>query len=81
MHFLSSARQPHGYWQAKLKLGGKAKHKSFSVLKHGYQPAYEMAVAAREQLLATAQDKPYLYDELAKRVAAKAMKAAKKAPA
>lgn len=87
VHFLTSPAQPQGYWQAKLKLGGKARHKSFSVLKHGWQNAYEQAVAAREQMLAQAQaqDRPYLYDELAKKVAAKASantsaKARKKAP-
>lgn len=70
VHFLTSPRQPLGFWQAKLKLEGTGKTKTFSVLKHGYQPAYEMAVAAREQMLAMAQDRPYLYDPLAKRVAA-----------
>lgn len=71
VHFLTSAAQPHGIWQAKLKLGGKSRSKSFSVLQYGWQGAYEMAVAAREQLLATADDRPYLCDTLAKRVAAK----------
>ena len=71
MHFLTTASQPHGIWQAKLKLEGKAKHKSFSVLKYGWQSAYEQACAAREQMLAAAQDKPYLYDPLAKRIASK----------
>lgn len=79
VHFLTSASQPHGIWQAKLKLAGKAKHKSFSVLKHGWQSAYEQAVAAREQMLAAAQDRPYLYDKLAKQVEAKAVPVAKKA--
>lgn len=72
VHFLTSARQPHGIWQAKLKIAGKGKHKSFSVLKHGWQSAYEQAVAAREQMLAEAADTPYLYDKLAKKLAAKA---------
>jgi hypothetical protein len=73
VHFLTSARQPQGIWQAKLKLGGISRSKSFSVRQHGWQEAYDMAVAAREQLLATADDRPYLYDKLAKRVAAKAI--------
>ena len=81
VHFLVTPRQPLGVWQAKLKLEGKAKTKTFSVLKHGYQPAYDMAVAAREQMLATAPDRPYLYDPLAKWVAAKTAPNAKKARA
>lgn len=71
VHFLTSTAQPQGIWQAKLKLGGKAVHKSFSVRKHGWQSAYEQACAAREQMLAAAQDRPYLYDKLAKRMAGK----------
>ena len=71
VHFLTSARQPQGIWQAKLKINGKARSKSFSVLLHGKQAAYEMAVAAREQLLAQANDQPYLYDKLAKKLAPK----------
>lgn len=69
VHFLTSPRQPLGYWQAKLKLDGKGKYKSFSVLKHGWHSAYEQAVAARLQMLAEAQDRPYLYDKVAKRMA------------
>ena len=71
VHFLTSASQPNGYWQAKLKIAGKGKHKSFSVLKHGWQSAYEQAVAARAQMLVEAADTPYLYDKLAKKLAAK----------
>ncbi len=71
VHFLTSKAQPHGIWQAKLKIAGRGKHKSFSVLKHGWQSAYEQAVAAREQMLAEAADMPYLYDKLAKKLAAK----------
>ena len=71
VHFLTSARQPQGIWQAKLKIKGKARHKSFSVLRHGWQAAYEMAVAARAQLLAEAKDSLYLHDKLAKKLAPK----------
>jgi hypothetical protein len=79
VHFLTSAAQPLGIWQAKLKLNGVGRTKSFSVLKHGYHGAYELAVAAREQILATADDRVYLYDKLAKRAAPKAGSAASKA--
>jgi len=69
VHFLTSARQPEGLWQAKLKIAGKARTKSFSVREHGDRRAYEMAVAARQALLAEAQDRAYLYDPLARRKA------------
>lgn len=72
VHYLTTARQPNGIWQAKVKINGKARHKSFSVLLHGWQSAYDQAVAAREQLLMEANDKPYLYDKLAKKFSAKA---------
>ncbi|MDP1956272.1 MAG: hypothetical protein Q8K71_17555 [Polaromonas sp.] len=72
VHYLTTPSQPHGIWQAKVKINGKARHKSFSVLLHGWQSAYDQAVAAREQLLSEANDKPYLYDKLAKKLAAKA---------
>jgi hypothetical protein len=71
VHYLTTASQPNGIWQARVKINGKARHKSFSVLLHGWHSAYEQAVAAREQLLAQANDKPYLYNELAKKLAAK----------
>lgn len=69
VHFLTSARQPQGIWQAKLKIAGKSKSRSFSVGQYGYREAYELAVAARAQLLAAAQDKPYLIARVAKRKA------------
>lgn len=72
VHFLKSTRQPEGFWQAKLKLAeGKYKSKNFSVLSNGYQAAYEMAVAARQDMLANAKDRPYLYSPVAKRLAPK----------
>lgn len=74
VHFLKSAAQPLGLWQAKLKLAGKYTSKSFSVLKHGEHQAYEMAVAARQQMIEAAQDRPYVYDKVAKRFARKAKK-------
>lgn len=69
VHFLTSMRQPEGIWQAKLKIAGKAKHKSFSVKKHGAERAYQLAVQAREQMLAQAHDRLYLYHPVARRKA------------
>ena len=72
VHFLKSLKQPQGLWQAKLKIGGgKYKSKNFSVLLHGNHAAYEMAVAARLEMLSHAKDAPYVYDEVAKRLAPK----------
>lgn len=71
VHFLRPGRQPMGVWQARIKLDGKARHKTFSVLKHGYRKAYELAVAARNELLADADDRLYLKSRTAKRLAPK----------
>ncbi len=71
VHFLTSPRQPQGYWQAKLKLAGKGVHKSFSVREHGYEPAFQMAVKARAIMIEQAQPRQYLKDSLAKRLAPK----------
>ena len=69
VHFLKSESQPEGIWQAKLKLDGRARHRSFSVRRYGYEAAFAKAVAARQELLASAEDRLYLYDSLAKRKA------------
>jgi len=71
VHFLHSPRQPEGFWQAKIKLGGKGRTKNFSVLQHGHQKAFELAVAAREVMLEEAEKLPYVYDPVAKRAALK----------
>jgi len=70
VHFLRPPVQPEGIWQAKLTLdGGRYTSKTFSVAKFGYQKAYELAVAARAEMLISAKDKPYLYHPIAKRLA------------
>jgi hypothetical protein len=72
VHFLRPPSQPEGIWQAKLKLGGgRSDTKSFSVLKHGERRAFELAVEARQRMLAQAEDRAYVYDPLAKAVAAR----------
>ncbi len=72
VHFLKSASQPLGFWQAKLKMGGgKYLSKNFSVLKLGDHAARELAQAARAEMVANAQDKPYLKHPLAKLMAPK----------
>lgn len=72
VHFLKTARQPHGIWQARIKLAnGTKKHKSFSVRKFGHREAFRRAVAARTELLQLVDDRPYLKHSTAKRLAAK----------
>ncbi len=71
VHFLTPAAQPEGIWQAKLKLAdGTRWTKTFSVRMHGYDKAFRLASAARREMLRNAEDRPYLYDPLAKRFAA-----------
>ena len=72
MHFLTNPRQLEGIWQAKIKLpDGKKITKTFSVRKFGGDEAFKRAVAARDELLALVDDRPYLHDPTAKRFAAK----------
>lgn len=72
VHFMKSAAQPLGFWQAKLKMGGgKYLSKTFAVLKHGDHAARELALAARAEMVASAQDKPYLKHPTAKLLAPK----------
>ena len=72
VHFLTSARQPLGLWQAKIKLpDGRKVTKGFSVKKFGRRPAFNLAVAARTQLLKLLGEQPYLYSSTAKKFAAK----------
>ena len=70
VHFLRPARQPEGIWQAKLKIGGgKCQSLSFSVLAHSHDAGNAMAMAARQEMLAGVNDRPYLYDAVARRLA------------
>ena len=72
VHFLTPPAQPQGIWQAKLKLADGARAtKTFSVRRHGHQAAYDMAVAARREMLRQARDRPYVHDALAQQLAAR----------
>ena len=80
VHFLMPRRQPDGIWQAKLKVAGeKARTKSFSVLKHGDDEAYRLAVLERQSMLAKIGARPYVHDPTAKDAAERQLQAAKKA--
>ena len=71
VHFLRSERQPHGAWQAKIKLAdGKKLTKSFSVRRFGRKRAFELAVDARRDMVALVEDRPYLYHRTARKLAA-----------
>lgn len=43
----------------------------FSMLQHGNEEAYQMAVTACAEMLDNAKDRPYLHDPVAKRLAPK----------
>lgn len=72
VHFHKTRRQPLGFWQATIRYqDGKRIAKTFSVGKFGNREAFRLAVAARSELLAQVENRPYLYDEVAKRLATK----------
>ena len=70
VHFHKTPRQPLGFWQAKIRFhDGKSMAKSFSLLKFGNREAYRLAVAARTELLAKVEIRPFLHHPVAKRLA------------
>lgn len=72
VHFLKSKAQPHGFWQAKLKLGGgKYLSRNFSVLYYGDKEAFDLAVSARKAMLANAEDRPFVRHPTAREFASK----------
>ena len=69
VHFHKTARQPLGFWQAKIRFhDGKSRAKAFSVRLHGYEEAFCLAVAARTEFLAQVENRPYLHHPVAKRL-------------
>lgn len=69
VHFHKTVRQPLGFWQAKIKLDdGKSRAKSFSVQKFGDEEANRLAVAARSELLAMVENRPFLHNPVGKRL-------------
>jgi hypothetical protein len=72
VHFLKSAAQPLGFWQAKIKVsGGKSTTRSLSVRQYGNREAYHLAVAARSELLANVENRLFLHHAVAKRLSKK----------
>jgi hypothetical protein len=69
VHFHKTARQPLGFWQAKIKVrGGKSATKSFSVRQYSGGEAFRLAVAAREDMLAQDESRAFLQYPVAKRL-------------
>jgi hypothetical protein len=69
VHFHKTARQPLGFWQAKIRIhDGKSRAKAFSVRLHGYEEAFRLAVAARAELLEQVENRLYLNHPVAKRL-------------
>ena len=69
VHFHKIARQPLGFWQAKIKpQGGRSVTKSFAVQLYGEREAFQLAVAARDELLAKVKNRPFLHSPVAKRL-------------
>ncbi|MBI5791666.1 MAG: AP2 domain-containing protein [Rhodocyclales bacterium] len=69
VHFHKTSAQPVGFWQAKIRLhDGKRVARSFSVQKFGDKDAFRLAVAARAELLALVDNRPFLHNPVAKRL-------------
>ena len=69
VHFHKTVAQPLGFWQANIRChDGKRLARSFSVRKFGDREAFRLAVAARSELLARVENRPYLYHIVAKRL-------------
>lgn len=72
VHFHRTRDRPRGFWQAAIRFrSGKRMARSFSVRSLGNEEAFDRAVAARAELLAMVEDRPYLRHPVAKLVAAK----------
>lgn len=68
--FLRSPSQPAGFWQAGLTLkDGTRRRKSFGVATLGHHEAYRRAVQARLEMVAAAQDRPFVRNPYAQIVA------------
>lgn len=69
VHFHKTPAQPLGFWQANIKTNdGKRAATSFSVRKYGEREAFRLAIAARSELLARVENRPYLAHPEAKRL-------------
>ena len=72
VHFLTSAAQPRGTWQAKIKLpDGRKVTKSFSVRRFGERQAFRFAAAARARMLDLVGERLYLKHATAVKFAAR----------
>lgn len=68
--FIRPKNQPQGSWQAKSRLAdGRSIAKTFAVRKYGERGVFERAVAARADMLALIDDRPYVHHPTAKKFA------------
>ena len=73
VHRVKLPAQPLGSWQAKIKLAdGRKITKTFAIKKFGEKDAYRRAVAARKAMIDSLDDRLYLKNATAKRLARKA---------
>ncbi len=71
VHFADPGDAARGRLAGAAQAGGRHEpNEVVLVLKHGFRKAYRLAVAARREMLRRADDRPYLYDPHAKRIAA-----------
>lgn len=72
VQFIRPRNQPEGSWQARLKLpDGRGLTKAFSVKKYGERSAFRLAVDARNALLESIEDTPFVNHPLAKEFCAR----------
>lgn len=72
VQFVRRNSQPEGFWQARLKLSnGRELTKAFSVKRYGEREAFRLAVDARNSLLESIEDKPFVTHPLAKEFCAR----------
>jgi hypothetical protein len=72
---------PRGLWQARLRLpNNKYITKSFGVAKYGNKEAFVRAVAARLEMVRSAEDRPYVNHPIAKEFAARRLARTTRSP-
>ena len=70
MTFHKTLRHLEGFWQAGFTLvSGKRLRKPFSILLHGDNAAFALAVQARQAMPKQVCDAPYLYSQVALKAA------------
>lgn len=69
--FIRPKSQPMGSWQAKMRVsGGKSIARTFAVGTYGERGAFRLAVAARQRMVETVEDRLFLHSATARKIAA-----------